>query len=136
MKRISKFVKALLLLAAAVGVLLLFYHCPFRFFFGVACPGCGMTRTLFAAIFKDFETAFYYHPLVPFLIPVGLYIAMQMFCGMNVPPRRHNMYIILFAVAMFIVYFVRIANEDPVLAPDFSASLIGQISRILKNLAS
>ena len=40
-----------------------FYHCPFLYFFGVPCPGCGMTRALIKACTFDFKAAFYYHPL-------------------------------------------------------------------------
>ena len=45
-----------------------FTDCPFRFFFGISCPGCGMTRALLAALRLDFAAAFSYHPLF-FLLP-------------------------------------------------------------------
>lgn len=35
-----------------------FTGCPFRFFFGISCPGCGMTRALLAALRLDFAAAF------------------------------------------------------------------------------
>ena len=37
-----------------------FTGCPFRFFFGISCPGCGMTRALLAALRLDFAAAFSY----------------------------------------------------------------------------
>ena len=55
--------------AGAAAALLLVYHCPFRYIFGVSCPGCGMTRALVAAVFSDLETAFGFHPLFPLLVP-------------------------------------------------------------------
>ena len=48
-----------------------FTGCPFRFFFGISCPGCGMTRALLAALRLDFAAAFSYHPLF-FLLPFFL----------------------------------------------------------------
>ena len=42
-----------------------FTGCPFRFFFGISCPGCGMTRALLAALRLDFAAAFSYHPSLP-----------------------------------------------------------------------
>ena len=48
-----------------------FTGCPFRFFFGISCPGCGMPRALLAALRLDFAAAFSYHPLF-FLLPFFL----------------------------------------------------------------
>ena len=92
-------VRWLCVLLAAVGVLVLLYHCPFRYFFGVACPGCGMTRALLAVLRGDFAAAFGYHPLWPFLLPVGMYMGL---CarGMRVPYRQQNVYIVFLACAV------------------------------------
>lgn len=37
--------------------------CVFRFFLGITCPGCGMTRALLAALRLDFASAWNYHPM-------------------------------------------------------------------------
>ena len=37
--------------------------CVFRFFLGISCPGCGMTRALLAALRFDFVTAWKFHPM-------------------------------------------------------------------------
>ncbi|RXE59568.1 DUF2752 domain-containing protein [Acetivibrio mesophilus] len=46
--------------------------CIFKNFFGLPCPGCGMTRAYFSLFKFDLASAFYYHPL--FLLPVILAI--------------------------------------------------------------
>lgn len=48
-----------------LGTLLLsqVYHCPFLWFTGIPCPGCGMTRAFLALVQGDFLAAFGYHPL-------------------------------------------------------------------------
>lgn len=48
------------------------YQCPFRLFFGISCPGCGMTRSFLSLLLLDFEKAFYYHPLFPVVILVAV----------------------------------------------------------------
>ncbi len=55
----------ILLLVAAVYCLI---GCPFRFFFGICCPGCGMTRAILALLRLDFSNAWDAHPLV-FALP-------------------------------------------------------------------
>ena len=131
MRRVLKFL--LVLLIAAAG-LVFFYHCPFRWLFGVSCPGCGMTRALLAAVFADFKTAFAYHPLFPLLIPVGVYIVLYMFFGMRVPSRRQNIYLILIAAVMVLVYVLRLIQGDPVIMPDPESGLIAQILQKVKML--
>lgn len=46
-----------------------FIKCPYRLFFGISCPGCGMTRAWLSALMLDFEAAWYYHPLF-WLVPI------------------------------------------------------------------
>ena len=56
-------IKIISFIAVSGIILLVFYHCPFLYFFGIPCPGCGMTRALISAAKLDFNAAFYYHPL-------------------------------------------------------------------------
>ena len=58
--------------AAAVVALYALSHvtgigCPIKFFTGISCGGCGMTRALAALVSLRIRDAFYYHPLV--LVP-------------------------------------------------------------------
>lgn len=102
---------------AVIGILVLLYHCPFRYFFGVACPGCGMTRALLSALRFDFAAAFSYHPLWPFLLPVGMYFGLVQH-GMRISYRQQNAYLAALLLLMVAVFIARLCAGDPVVQPD------------------
>ncbi len=64
-------IKRVSIIVAVIGIALLYLTlgCPFRFFTGISCPGCGMTRSLNSLVTLDFHSAFYFHPLV-YTMPV------------------------------------------------------------------
>lgn len=43
-------------------------NCYFKAFFGIPCPGCGLTRAYLALLKGNILGAFYWHPL--FLVPL------------------------------------------------------------------
>jgi hypothetical protein len=55
--------------AAGLGALTLqpYAICPFAVFSGLPCPGCGMSRSLFALLQGNLALALHYHPLGPLL---------------------------------------------------------------------
>ncbi|MGN0478485.1 MAG: DUF2752 domain-containing protein [Hominenteromicrobium sp.] len=124
--------RVLLWTAAAAAGLILFYHCPFRYLFGVSCPGCGMTRALLAAVFSDFGTAFSFHPLFPLLIPAALYLVLRESGKLRLTARAENMYILLFAGLFILVYVLRLLGGDPIVQPDFDASLLARVLRMIR----
>ena len=68
--------KDLLYLASGLALyclLALIFHipCPIKWFTGISCPGCGMTRSLMALCRFDLEAAIAYHPLVFLVIAVA-----------------------------------------------------------------
>lgn len=48
--------------------------CVWRHFFGVECPGCGMTRSLLSLLRGDIRAAFAFHPMFWSLPIIVLYI--------------------------------------------------------------
>ena len=64
-------VTALSLTAGALSLLWLGAPvCPTALFFGVPCPGCGLTRAAFALLSGDVKAALHFHPLAPLLVPL------------------------------------------------------------------
>ena len=44
--------------------------CPAAFFFGHACPGCGLTRATIALLQADFARALELNPIAPIACPI------------------------------------------------------------------
>ena len=88
--------------------------CFFRFFTGIPCPSCGMTRAFSSLLKFNFRESFYYHPL---LIPAlfTAFIAIHK----DVPQFKFNkkfcdIFTWTFIVIFFVVYFFRvIGNKTP-----------------------
>lgn len=47
--------------------------CPSKNFFGIPCPGCGLTRATEAMVMGDFATMLLMHPLAPIITPLAIY---------------------------------------------------------------
>ena len=79
--------------------------CPIKHILGISCPGCGMTRAYISAMTLQFDKAFYYHPLWPFVPVFGvLYFLTR--------KDKHKSRVILFIstiVVMLSVWGVRMA---------------------------
>jgi len=109
-KRLFRLLTFLLICAAVSPLFFHFYRCPIYSFFGVPCPGCGMTRALRAALTLDFSKAFYYHPLfwlVLLLIPAG---AVFYLSGKPYTPKIRRL-VIGIALVFVGVYIVRLIMQ-------------------------
>lgn len=99
--------------------------CPIRFFTGISCPGCGMSRAVLFLLSGHFDAAFHMHPLVFVVIPAGLWL----FFGPERRPflRRIKKGLIVLLVILFVaVYFYRIFRHDPLLSIDPSRGRVLQ----------
>ncbi len=92
-----------LCVAAAVLALALYLHgiivCPVRCFFGIPCPGCGMTRALLSALRLDFSAAFAYHPLWVAVLPAAALIAFLAIKG-----RKKALYVTITACSLLLLF--------------------------------
>lgn len=82
--------------------------CPIKFITGVSCAGCGMTRACISAAHLDFGTAFYYHPLFPLLIPMGILFLLRDRLSKN----QKNTALFFFGAVFMIVYFIRMFDPS------------------------
>lgn len=54
-----------------------FPACPFRFFTGFLCPGCGSTRAMHQILHGHFATAFTLNPLLLLALPFLLFALLR-----------------------------------------------------------
>ncbi len=119
----------------AVGLmgLVAFYAivgCPARFFFGICCPGCGMTRASLSILKLDFIGAFNYHPLV-FIMPVCVVIFL---IRKRLPKKLYNG-LVTFGMILFAgLYVYRLITDCEYVYIDITQGLIYKIIDFLKTL--
>ena len=75
-EKILDFDKKTVPVILVIGVIAFIYTrigCPARYFFGICCPGCGMTRAAFSILKLDFAAALRYNPSI-FVLPVAFIV--------------------------------------------------------------
>lgn len=116
-KRIQKMITAVVILATAG---LLYYvlnkytgfgiPCPLHFFTGLDCPGCGVTRMLFAILELDFASALRYNAVLFISLPLLIILAITMLYDYikygNVSNRKWRNIIVYCLIAVYILFGV------------------------------
>ena len=96
-----------------------FSPCLFREMTGLSCFTCGLTRSLDAAMHGQFQAAFHFHLLGPFIL-AGLFVLFLVWTGEAVTGKRRvafgsgqqKRYILLGVPVLWVVYgVVRIISE-------------------------
>lgn len=119
--------KVIIFIAVSGIILLVFYHCPFLYFFGIPCPGCGMTRALIAAARLDFKVAFYYHPLFFVVIIAAVYMLLKLTGRVSVSKKAENNLLKAICILFITVYIIRVLTGSKIVSSDFSHSVIYRI---------
>lgn len=107
MWKISCLKQKIALTAAYLLIVALLYYrnvsCLYLQFFGVPCPGCGMTRAILAAMKLDFPAAFAAHPMF-WSVPV-LYAYFILDKGL-LPSKRMNSIVLHIIGIGFLVQWI------------------------------
>lgn len=106
-----------------IAAFYLTFGCPIRYFTGIACPGCGMSRALFALLQFDFALAYEMHPLV-FLMPVAAAVYLL---RRRLPKKAISALCISALVLLTAAYIVRLNGQSNVVYADFENGLIYKI---------
>ena len=124
--RTGKLLRKHLIVVGVLAVyLFVFGQCVFRWFFGVSCPGCGLTRATLAALRLEFAAAFQYHPLFWFATPFLLYAIHRRAWGLPGNRRTDRWLAVLVGVVFLGVYLVRLIwLPDEVVNVDFQQSAL------------
>lgn len=109
-----------IILFSALAVFYLTCGCPIRFFTGISCPGCGMSRAAAALLRLDLPLALEMHPLV-LLLPVAAII----YFARRLMPKRILRLLLGFALILLItVYIVRMNSDSSIVYADFENGMI------------
>lgn len=102
--------------------------CPIRFFTGISCPGCGMTRAIFELLHFDLKTALYYHPL--FFITPFMYFFFLFEAYFN--PTLNKIIWAITIILFITVYIIRlfILHNDVVTIDIYQGIMIKLIHQI------
>ncbi len=103
-KRLQNNLTALILVCILYYLVTHFTGCPIRFFLGISCPGCGITRAWIRILHLDAAGAFTCHPLF-WMAP--LIAAAFVFEGF-IDFKKYRWAVILIALLFLGVYLIRI----------------------------
>ncbi len=106
----------------------LLFGCPIRFLTGICCPGCGMTRAVWALCHLDAASAVYYHPLV-FLMPAVLIVWLL---RKRIPKHVYYALFIAAGAAFLAVYAYRLASGGEVVYAHPQEGLIFRLWELWK----
>ena len=102
--------------------------CPIKFFTGISCAGCGMSRAWLSVLRLDMAGAFRYHPL--FFLPTVVLVVRLLKSKINI--KVYKIFMFTIVAAFVIVYMYRMIwgeGDIVVFKPEDSI-----IWRIIKSL--
>ncbi|MCI7112182.1 MAG: DUF2752 domain-containing protein [Agathobacter sp.] len=77
--------------------------CPIKFFTGISCAGCGMSRAWLSVLRLDMAGAFRYHPL--FFLPPVVLVVILLKSKINI--KVYKIFMFTIVAAFVIVYMYR-----------------------------
>lgn len=84
MKSGKKYLKEFLIVCTIFSIFILAVYlaggrtfCFFQNVYGIPCPGCGLSRSFGCLFHGNIHGAFYYHPLFPLVILIGLVLLLR-----------------------------------------------------------
>ncbi|MBR0383050.1 MAG: DUF2752 domain-containing protein [Eubacterium sp.] len=102
--------------------------CPIRYFTGISCAGCGMTRAWIRVFHLQFHEAFSYHPLFLLPLPTLVWILMRR----KIRPRIWNTVMAMIVTIFLVVYVIRLLDpSDRIVTADITQGRLWMLGRML-----
>ena len=104
--------------------------CPIKFFTGISCAGCGMSRAWLSVLRLDMAGAFRYHPL--FFLPPVVLVVILLKSKINIKIYK----IIIFTIILMfaIIYICRLIwSGDDVVVFEPQNNIMFRIIRIINS---
>lgn len=101
--------------ALAVAALLVFYYhfdprevkflpqCPFHYFTGLSCPGCGSQRALYCLTHLDIISAWKYNAFAMLMLPLLFVLLIASFFKEKHPKLYHKVYNRYLSIVILII---------------------------------
>ena len=108
--------------------------CPIKWFTGISCPGCGMSRSAMYLLQFEFAKAFEYHALTIFAIPAFLYMVLgkkPLLGSIKKDKIFHTIFISVF-LAYYIIRLLIVQND--IVIVDIEQSFMVKLIKIIKEL--
>lgn len=97
-----------------------FFGCPLKYFFGISCAGCGMTRALTAVLNGKFADAWHFHPLI-YVMPV---IAAAFLLRNRFSKSARQILLAAVCLLFTVTYVIRLCNGNDTVAFEFQNSAV------------
>lgn len=104
--------------------------CPIKFFTGISCAGCGMSRAWLSVLRLDMAGAFRYHPL--FFLPPVVLVVILLKSKINI--KIYKIIIFTIIIMFAIVYICRLIwSGDDVVVFEPQNNILFRIIRVIKS---
>lgn len=104
--------------------------CPIKFFTGISCAGCGMSRAWLSVLRLDMAGAFRYHPL--FFLPPVVLVVILLKSKINI--KIYKIIIFTIIIMFAIVYICRLIwSGDDVVVFEPENNILFRIIRVIKS---
>lgn len=110
-------------------LVILFYNitsigCPIKWFTGISCPSCGITRALFSAFRLNFAEAFRYHPLFIILPCFFAYLILGKRPLLGTEKKEKLLFLCIISLTLAVYFYRLFFCKDSVVFIDFSQSFV------------
>ncbi len=121
--KITGAIFALLLFLLFVGV-----YCPIQNIFGIPCPGCNMTTSLYYLLTGHLQASLFYHAM---LIPTFVFGLLFLYCQIKKKKKWKERILWMWAGCMIVYYIYRMLFIFPDIPMVYDTnSLLGQLLHI------